>query len=305
MRTTVRCRLTGALGLAASMALALVMPGASAPMPVAAAWFDQPITGSVHPMAPLSVTVHATDAAGVSAIHLWVGESVLETKTTSSPPPILASATFTWMPDAPGAYLLTARGAGSTGTFGMPASIIVTIGDGVRSPGPSPTTSGSAAPVSEPASATATPVVTPRPTPPASPAPTPRPTPTPTPVPTPAPTPSPRPTPPPCSPAPPLLLAPTDGAVIRDPGANPPTFRWAHRTPPACTPIGYRIQVFDDPDLAHLVLDLTLGNVGEWTPDSPLADCTTYFWRVATRAPGGSFGPWSAPASFELFIGRC
>ncbi|MCC6618821.1 MAG: hypothetical protein IT341_07250 [Chloroflexi bacterium] len=303
MRTIAARRLAGAIGLAATCALILAVPGASAPMPVAATWFDQPMTGSTHPMGPVTVTVHATDSAGVSAIHLWIDETVLEIATIAAPPPILASATFTWSPEATGQHLLTARGVGTTGTFGAPASILVTIGDVDASPEPSLTAHATPTQPSAMPSAAATMAPTPRPTT----RPTPAPTAAPTAVPTPAPTAkaTPRPTPVPCSPAPPELLAPVGGVQIRDPSLNPPTFRWAHRTPPACTPIGYRIQIFDDPDLGHLVLDVTLGNVGEWTPGSPLADCTTYFWRVATRAPGGTFGPWSAPASFELFIGRC
>lgn len=63
--------------------------------------------------------------------------------------------------------------------------------------------------------------------------------------------------------------------------------------------------MYDDPDMTSLVIDVTLGNVGEWTPATTLADCTTYYWRMAARASGRSFGPWSSPSSFELFIGRC
>lgn len=280
MRTSPRSLLrTGsALGLAAMLALLSVGPGASAPMPAGVAWFDQPLTGSSHPLAPVTITVHATDPTGVVAIHLWIGDEMVESATTDGPSPILSMHEFSWTPAEAGTYLLTVRGEGATGGAGQPASALVTI---------------EAAPAATP---TARPTV-------ASTAPPASPVPTATPAPTPLPTP--RSTPPPCSPAAPDLLAPTSGIVIRDAGSNPPTFRWGHRAPPTCTPTGYRIQVFDDPDLAHLVADVTLGAVTEWTPPAALPDCATYFWRVATRGTGGTFGPFSAASSFELFIGRC
>jgi hypothetical protein len=304
MRTMARlAHLASAVGLAATVALLSAVPGASAPMPGGIAWIDQPLAGSTVPLAEVTVTVHATDPTGVAILHLWVGDELASTTTTNDPP-ILLSHDFTWTPPKPGSYVLMARGVGIAGEWGQPAIAIVTVGEDGESPSPDP--SGETSPSAEP-SASGGPSGAPGPS--VAPVPTPRPsspsTPRPTSVPSPAPTPTPRPTPIPCSPAAPDLLAPTDGVVIRDPADNPPTFRWAHRTPPACTPIGYRVQVFAGPDLGALVLDVTLGAVTEWTPGSALADCATYSWRVATRAPGGGFGPWSSASTFELFIGRC
>ena len=304
LRLPIRLRAASAVALAALIVLLTAIPAATAPISTASAWIDQPLAGSVHPLGDLTVTVHATDPTGMAQVHLWVGDEVVASAAVDQPSPILATEVFTWTPPKPGEYLLAVRGVGATGTWSPPALVIVTITDGAASASASPTPSGS--PPSLAASPTAggtTPAPSPRRTASPTPRPTTRPTAVPTPRPTPAPTP--RPTPPPCSPAPPELLAPSNGAVIRDPALNPPTFRWAHRTPPACTPIGYRVQLFDDPDLAVADVDVTVSVTGEWTPAAPLADCTTWFWRVATRAPGGGFGPWSAPRSFELFVGRC
>lgn len=307
-------RISWALGLAAPLVLLSAMPGATAPMPSGLAWIDRPLAGSVHPLGEVVITAHATDPAGVSAIHVWIGDQVFHTAALDATP-ILASAEFAWTPPGTGSYLLTVRGVGLAGDWSLPALAIVTIDDDLE---PAPTGEPSA-PASTPASRapgatprpgsspTPRPTVgpTPRATPDATPTPSLRATPkaTPTASPTSAPTPTPRPSPTPCAPAPPILVAPANGTVIRDPSLNPPTFEWAYRTPPACPPTGYRIQVFDDPDLAHLVLDASLGAVSSWRPSAPLADCTTYFWRVA--ATGTTFGPWSDPSSVQLFIGRC
>jgi len=314
MRSATRSlvRAGSALGLAATLVLLSAMPGATAPMPSGQAWIDRPLAGSTHPLAEVIITVHATDPAGVEAIHLWVGDEMVHTAAPQATP-VLASAEYAWTPPAAGSYLLMVRGVGVSGDWSQPASVIVTIdGDLEPTSTPEPSASASAyaslAPGATPppgSSPTSRPTSgpTPRETPRTTPAPTPRPTPVPTPTPRPTPTPTPRPTVPPCAPAPPLPLSPANGTVIRDPSLNPPTFEWAYRTPPACTPTGYRVQVFDDPDLAHLVLDVTLGAVTSWRPGAPLADCTTYYWRVAAR--GTAFGPWSDPSSVQLFIGRC
>jgi hypothetical protein len=292
----IRLRAGSAAGLAAAFVLLTAIPAATAPIPAGAAWIDQPLTGSTHPMGEMTITVHATDPAGVASVHLWVGDEVAATAEITEPGQVLVTEHLDWTPSEPGEYVLMVRSVGATGDWSSPAVAIVTIEGGDGSPSPSATAEATTG-----ASASTQPGATP---PPGASA-TPRPTAQPTPAPTPAPTPTPRPTPPPCSPAPPDLTAPPDGSVIRDPALNPPTFEWAHRTPPSCTPIGYRVQVFEGPDLGQLVMDVTLSVTGQWTPTQPLGDCTTYSWRVATRGPGGTLGPWSSASTFELFIGRC
>jgi hypothetical protein len=255
------------VALATVLVLLSVLPGASAPMPTAWAWIDQPLPGSVHPLAPLVVTAHATDPLGVAVIELWVADELVEAAPVDEPAPILAMHEFTWTPEAAGAYLITVRGLGAGRAAGQPASAIITVGDpeaASPSPSPIPSPSGPAAPSA-----------------------------------TPPPTPS------PCTPPPPDLIAPANGVVLRDPSLNPPVFEWLHRTPPTCPPTGYRIQLFDDPALTSLVEDVALGLVNQWRPRGPLADCTTYYWRVASTGAGGALGAFSNPWSVELFVGRC
>lgn len=307
-------RLAWALALAAGLALLSALPGASAPMPAGAAWIDQPLSGSTHPLGPVTVTVHATDPTGVGVIHLWVDDAIEESVQLQEEPRILATHLFTWNATEAGQHLLTVRSVGKTGDWSAPATAIVTI-DPDASPSASASADASAGPsgsaqaspgqgASAAPTAAATPRPTPRPTTGPGPTATPKPTPVPTPKPTPVPTP--RPTPVPCTPPPPFLLDPDPGEEIRDPSRNPPTFRWTYRgSLPSCTPTGYRVQVFEGPDLGIKVLDVTLGNVSTWTPPTPLADCTEYSWRVAARGSGGVFGSWSSASTFRLFIGRC
>lgn len=318
MQTVPSRRLAGAIGLAVTIVLVAVLPAASAPMPAAAAWIDQPLTGSTVALGSVTVTAHATDDTGIAAMHLWVGASMLESIPFGTPAPILAVATFEWTPKAAGEYLLTIRGEGVTGIFGQPALAIVVVAEDAdvtaspsasasATPSDGPTPRNTASPTLAPSGRprpSVTPSPTTMPTPRPTPVPTPRPTPAPTPVPTavPTPRPTPVPTPVPCAPAPPELTAPPNGATITDPTLNPPTFQWAHRTPPACPPTGYRLQVFQDPDAGLLIYDVSLGLVTEWTPPAPLPNCQTYYWRVATR--GTILGPWSA-SSFFTISARC
>jgi len=75
----------------------------------------------------------------------------------------------------------------------------------------------------------------------------------------------------------PALLAPADGAVI---SALDPTLTWEY--PDSCVPQGYRIDLSTDPTFADTSLSGGTGNPStSWGPAHPLADCTTYFWKVA------------------------
>jgi hypothetical protein len=304
-------RLAVVLGIASAVLALGTLVAVSGAAPSAAAWIDKPLSGSSVPLGPVAVVAHATDAAGIELVELTIDGTSPTTVDVPDPAP-LVSAEFTWEQIDSGVYALGVRGRSTDGTWGPLAVAFVTVSDIDPTPSasegqagtPDPSASASGAAVANPS-----PRATPRPTAAATsrPGPTPRVTPVPTPRPTPRPTPvlTPRPTPVPCTPPAPLLTAPADGAVIRDPALNPPTFRWAYRDPPGCAPSGFRIQVFRGPDLGQLVQDVTLPAVYAWAPSGDLADCTIYSWRVAARRGDGAIGAWSAPSTFELFIGRC
>ena len=92
----------------------------------------------------------------------------------------------------------------------------------------------------------------------------------------------------------PSLVSPQDGSVVTD--LNP-TLIWEYPDP--CLPQGYRIDLsteitFSDTSLA--------GGTGDpssrWNPSVALADCTTYFWRVAP-INGTSLGSYSGVNFFS------
>lgn len=285
--------------MSATLGLGAIAAVTGAP-PAAQAWIDKPLSGSSVALGPVAILAHATDASDITQVELTIGDGPPMTVDIAEPA-TLVMAEFEWEPAESGIYLLAVRGRAGDGGWGVPGIAMISVGDAPDDSSPSPGSSEAGSPTPDPGASSAP--SSPRPHASATPRPTPGPTARPTPRPTPVPTP--RPTPVPCSPAAPELTAPPDGQVIRDPALNPPTFRWAHRTPPACTPTGYRVQVFEGPDLGQLELDVTLGVTGQWTPTGPLDDCTTYSWRVATRAPGGNLGPWSSASTFQLLIGRC
>jgi hypothetical protein len=92
----------------------------------------------------------------------------------------------------------------------------------------------------------------------------------------------------------PVLLQPAKNGVVT---SLDPNFLW--RYPDPCLPQGYRIdlsakQNFTGPSLGGL----TNMPSSRWGAGAPLADCTTYYWRVAPLT-GGTSGPLSPVFSFK------
>jgi hypothetical protein len=89
---------------------------------------------------------------------------------------------------------------------------------------------------------------------------------------------------------------PSQDAVVQ---ASTPGYQWNY--PDAgCAPEGYHLQVSSSPDFSNIVTDIREGNPHIiWTPGVALADCLTYYWRVAA-IDGASDGPWSTPVSFMV-----
>ncbi|OGO48544.1 MAG: hypothetical protein A2Z30_02350 [Chloroflexi bacterium RBG_16_64_43] len=100
----------------------------------------------------------------------------------------------------------------------------------------------------------------------------------------------------------PGLDSPADGAPVTE---NRPTLQWSY--PGAgCLPPSYRVDLATDASFADTSLSGGTGNPSmRRTPGSDLADCTTYFWRVAGSA-NSNLGPYSATRSFNTnFTGAC
>lgn len=89
---------------------------------------------------------------------------------------------------------------------------------------------------------------------------------------------------------------PSEGAVVE---VSAPGYQWNY--PDAgCAPEGYHLQVSSSPDFSTIATDIRDTNPHViWTPGVSLADCLTYYWRVAA-IDGASDGPWSTPVSFMV-----
>jgi hypothetical protein len=99
----------------------------------------------------------------------------------------------------------------------------------------------------------------------------------------------------------PVLLSPADGATFDDAFEN---LTWDY--PLDCSPESYRVDLSTDPTFADTSLSGATGSPAtSWGPGSPLADCETYYWRVA-GGNGFTLGPFSASRSFEKNVsGEC
>ena len=89
------------------------------------------------------------------------------------------------------------------------------------------------------------------------------------------------------------LLQPANGAVINE---LDPSLIWQY--PDACLPQGYRVDLSTDPTFADTSLSGGTGNPStRWGPANPLANCTTYYWKI-TPINDTTLGPASGVFSF-------
>jgi hypothetical protein len=87
---------------------------------------------------------------------------------------------------------------------------------------------------------------------------------------------------------------PIDGSVVDN--LNP-TMMWDYPDP--CLPEGYRIDYSTDISFTNITLSSSTGDPATiWYTGAGLADCTTYFWRVAP-INGNQIGPYSGVSTFS------
>jgi hypothetical protein len=92
----------------------------------------------------------------------------------------------------------------------------------------------------------------------------------------------------------PALIRPDDGEVVTN---LTPMLMWEYPDP--CLAESYRIALSTDTQFADTSRNGATGNPStNWRPGSSLADCTTYFWRVAP-INGTSLGPYSGVKFFR------
>ena len=215
----------------------------------ARAWIDDPLDGAMVALGPVEVVAHAYDPARLAKVTLMVdGTVVVENPLDDTG--VLAYATWTWTPEAEGVYVLEAFGTGRNGTIGLAGRAVVTVGqrslatsttttvpDSTTTTLPESTTTTILA-----GTTTTTVTVTTRPTPTTTPPSTTTPTSPPTTTPpTTAPTTT---VPGPCTPPPPILLSPTDGASFIGPDQLIALDWSAWRGPtPSCQPSGFYVEL--------------------------------------------------------------
>jgi len=101
----------------------------------------------------------------------------------------------------------------------------------------------------------------------------------------------------------PVLAGPAEGEVV---DTVLPMLQWSYPYGPGCLPEGYRIELSTDPGYADVGLNGGTGNPStSWLPGDDLADCTTYYWRVAPIVDI-ALGPYSEGRSFSVDVeGSC
>lgn len=98
------------------------------------AWIDAPLDGSTVPLAAYNVISHASDPAGISTFELSVNGQVVSTDPVDGDQAgqTIAHISQTWLPPAPGTYLIEVRAANLNGEYGPSAFVHVQVGDVVE-----------------------------------------------------------------------------------------------------------------------------------------------------------------------------
>jgi len=98
----------------------------------------------------------------------------------------------------------------------------------------------------------------------------------------------------------PYLRHPADGETVTE---LTPGFSWANIAP--CLPDSYHIDLSTDPAFSDISLSGdTADRRTNWTPPTPLDNCTTYYWRAASRV-GTALSAFSPTWSFNVAVAFC
>lgn len=273
-----------------------------------AAWFDDPLDGSILAPGAVKIVAHAGDRGRIAALELRVnGEQVDERAPERLGPDgdTLAWATFSWTPTEPGRHRLSVRGKSRAGEYGKPGDIDVFVPEVPGGPPleraapPAAAVSGGAGgvtllavplqqppgtPVATPGSTSSAGTTTTAPaggspaatTPPRQPTTTRRPATTSTTE---------------CRLSAPAPTKPADDGSV--PGDRV-TFEWTY---PSCDPDFFSVEVSraDSFERIEQAGDVD-GSLRSWAAPNPLT-CITYYWRVRAVVLDTA-GPWSDVFSF-------
>jgi hypothetical protein len=131
--TTSRC-------LVFPLLLVICLVGCFSPAGGPQTWIDFPLNDSSIPLAPVSITAHASHSSGVGTIVFAINGDDQAAVTVGGTR--LEDATYEWVPPATGRYSLEVRSQDRNGNFGSSAVVFVTVGDPVSGPTTEKTTPG-------------------------------------------------------------------------------------------------------------------------------------------------------------------
>ena len=126
--------------LAFPLLLVILLVGCLSPRGGPQTWIDFPLNDSSLPLAPVSITAHASHSSGVSTIVFAVNGDEQAAVTVGGTR--LEDATYQWVPPAPGRYTLEVRSQDRNGNFGSSTVVVVTVGDATSAPTTEKTTPG-------------------------------------------------------------------------------------------------------------------------------------------------------------------
>ena len=123
------------------------------------AWIDAPLDNTTVPLAPLTITAHASAAGGVASIEFTIDDQSLTSVKTANGGRLEWRA-VEWTPPGPGTYRIGARGVGNDGATGPLATSMVTVsGEAVLPvPLPGPVTATAVTPTVTATPVTVTPI---------------------------------------------------------------------------------------------------------------------------------------------------
>jgi hypothetical protein len=113
--------------LAAVLVLTLALSACGAPGQGPMTWLDRPLDGSKHPLGPITIMAHASDADGVASFEFFIDQDPL--LNASAAGGRLGEAAVEWTPTEPGIYTVGARATDSAGNVGSEAISVITVGD--------------------------------------------------------------------------------------------------------------------------------------------------------------------------------
>ena len=113
--------------LAAVLVLTLALAACGAPGRGPRTWLDRPLDGSKHPLGPITILAHSSDADGVASFEFFIDQGSLATVAAAGGR--LGEATVEWTPTEPGTYTVGARATDSAGNVGSEATSVITVGD--------------------------------------------------------------------------------------------------------------------------------------------------------------------------------